>query len=169
MKNIEINLGGLILRTLDSSDNLNNYLYWMSHPENNEYILSAKKSYSLTDLQDFIESCNLSPNIILLGIFDKENHAHIGNIKYENIDLAKKCAEMGILIGEKNYRGRGIAGNVIQESAKWLNVNLGLQKIFLGVDQNHLAAVRMYSKIGFIPENNQLQNGIKMRWDLNVK
>jgi len=169
MKNIEINFGDLTLRTLDSSDNLNNYLYWMSHPENNEYILSTKKSYSLTDLQDFIESCNLSPSIILLGIFDKENHAHIGNIKYENIDLAKKCAEMGILIGEKNYRGRGIAGNVIQESAKWLNVNLSLQTIFLGVDQNHSAAVRMYSKIGFIPENNQLQNGIKMRWDLNVK
>jgi ribosomal-protein-alanine N-acetyltransferase len=169
MKNIEINLNDLILRTLDLSDNLNNYLYWMSHPENNEYILSAKKSYSLTDLQDFIESCNLSPNTILLGIFDTENHAHIGNIKYENIDLANKSADMGILIGEKNYRGRGIAKNVIEESVKWLNVNLGLQTIFLGVDQNHSAAIKIYSKIGFTPENNQLQNGIKMRWDLNVK
>jgi hypothetical protein len=44
-----------------------------------------------------------------------------------------------------------------------------LQTIFLGVDQNHSAAIGIYSKIGFIPENNQLQNGIKMRWDLNVK
>jgi ribosomal-protein-alanine N-acetyltransferase len=169
MKNIEINFNNLILRTLDLSDDLQNYLFWMSHPENNEYIQSAKKSYSLANLQDFIESCNLSPNTILLGIFDTELHNHIGNIKYENIDLARKTAVMGILIGEKSYRGRGIAKNVIEESAKWLNVNLSLQTIFLGVDQNNSAAIKIYSKIGFIPEKNQLQNGIKMRWDLNVK
>ena len=130
MKNIEINFNNLILRTLDLSDDLQNYLFWMSHPENNEYIQSAKKSYSLANLQDFIESCNLSPNTILLGIFDTELHNHIGNIKYENIDLARKTAVMGILIGEKSYRGRGIAKNVIEESAKWLNVNLSLQTIF---------------------------------------
>jgi len=169
MKNIEINFNDLILRTLDLRDDLQNYLYWMSHPENNEYILSAKKNYSLADLQDFIESCNLSPNTILLGIFDTKLHTHIGNIKYENIDLANKTAVMGILIGEKSYRGRGIAKNVIEESAKWLNVNLSLQTIFLGVAQNNSAALKIYSKIGFIPEKNQLQNGIKMRWDLNVK
>ena len=61
MKKIEINFNDLIFRTLDLRDDLQNYLYWMSHPENNEYILSAKKSYSLTDLQDFIESCCCSP------------------------------------------------------------------------------------------------------------
>ena len=169
MKNIEINLNDLILRTLDLSEDLQNYLYWMSHPENNEYILSAKQSYSLTDLQDFIESCNLSPNLLLLGIFDRKLHTHIGNIKYEDIDLAKKTAVMGILIGEKNYRGRGIAKNVIKESAKWLNANLGLQTIFLGVDQNNSAAIKLYSEIGFTPDDNQMQNGIKMRWNLNVK
>jgi len=169
MKNIEINFNNLILRTLDLSDDLQNYLFWMSHPENNEYIQSAKKSYSLANLQDFIESCNLSPNTILLGIFDTELHNHIGNIKYENIDLARKTAVMGILIGEKSYRGRGIAKNVIEESAKWLNVNLSLQTIFLGVDQNNSAAIKIYSKIGFILEKNQLQNEIKMRWDLNVE
>jgi len=63
MKNIEINFNDLILRTLDLSDDLQNYLYWMSHLENNEYIQSAKKSYSLANLQDFIESCYLRFNI----------------------------------------------------------------------------------------------------------
>ena len=169
MKNVEISLKDFTLRTLDLSDDLQNYLYWMSHPENNEYILSAKKSYSLTELQDFIESCNLIPNIILLGIFDPKNHVHIGNIKYENIYLTNKSAEMGILIGEKKYRGKGIAKNVIEGSTKWIKVNLSLQTIFLGVDQNHSAAIRMYSKIGFISENKQLQNRLKMRWDIDVK
>jgi len=169
MKNIEINFNDLILRTLELSDDLQNYLYWMSHPQNYEYIQSAKKSYSLANLQDFIESCNLSPNTILLGIFDTALHIHIGNIKYEYIDLANKTAVMGILIGEKSYRRRGIAKNVIEESAKWLNVNLSLQTIFSGVDQNNSAAIKIYSNIGFIPEKNQLQNGIKIRWDLNVK
>jgi RimJ/RimL family protein N-acetyltransferase len=169
MIGIEINLNQLSLRTLHLSDDLQNYLYWMSHPDNNEHILSAKKNYSLADLHSFIESCNLSSNTILLGIFDTEYHTHIGNIKYENIDLTDKTAVMGILIGEKNYRGRGIAKNVIEESAKWLNINLNVETIFLGVSQNNSAAIKLYSKIGFVPENNQLETGLKMRWDLNAK
>ena len=169
MKHIEIKLSEITLRTLDLSDDLQNYLYWMNHPKNNEYILAVKKSHSLADLQDFIKACNVSPNTILLGIFDTTFHAHIGNIKYENIDLANKTTEMGILIGERNYRGRGIAKNIIEESAKWLNVNLSLQTIFLRVDQNNSAALKLYSKIGFIPDNNQLENGLKMLWNLNVR
>jgi hypothetical protein len=110
MNNIEIDINDLILRTLDFSNDLQNYFYWMSHREDNEYIPSAKKSYPLADLQD-----------------------------------------------------------LIKESAKWLNINSSMKTMFLGVDQNNSAAITLYSKVGFIPENNQLQNGIKMRWDLNVK
>jgi RimJ/RimL family protein N-acetyltransferase len=141
----------------------------MSHPKNNEYILSAKKNYSLPGSYNFIESCNLSLNTNLLRIFDTEHHTHIGNIKYKNINLVNKTTVIGILIGEKNYRGRGIAKNVIEKSAKWLNVNLSVKTIFLGVDQNNLAAIKLYPKIGFAPENSQLEAGLKMRWDLNVK
>lgn len=36
MKNIEIDFNDLILRTLGLSNDLQNYLYWMSHPENNQ-------------------------------------------------------------------------------------------------------------------------------------
>jgi RimJ/RimL family protein N-acetyltransferase len=169
MIDIEISFNQLSLRTLVLSDDLQNYLYWMSHPNNNEYILTAKKNYSLGELHNFIESCNLSPTTILLGIFDKANHTHIGNIKYEKIDLTNKTAVMGILIGEKSYRGRGIAKSVIEESAKWLNINLNVQTIFLGVDQTNSAAIKLYSKIGFVPENNELEIGLKMRWDLNVR
>jgi len=169
MKHIEIKLSEITLRTLDLSDDLQNYLYWMSHPKNNEHIISAKENYPLANLHDFIETCNLDPKTILLGIFDKVLKTHIGNIKYEDIDLVNKTAVMGILIGEKIYRGRGIAKNVIEESAKWLNVNFGVEAIFLGVDNNNSVAINLYSKIGFVPESKQLERGLKMRWDLNVK
>jgi len=169
MRNIEIYLNDLILRTLDINGDLKNYLYWMSHPEDNEYIISAKKNYSLSDLQDYIKNCNQNPDTILLGIFDRVRLVHIGNIKYENIDLVNKSAVMGILIGDKIYRGRGLAKNVIEESAKWLNNSLGLQTIFLGVDNNNSVAIKLYSKIGFIVKNNQLESGVTMQWDLNVK
>ena len=36
MKNLEIDFNDLILRTLGLSDDLQNYLYWMSHSENNQ-------------------------------------------------------------------------------------------------------------------------------------
>lgn len=40
---------------------------------------------------------------------------------------------MGILIGEKDWRGRGAASEVIIASAMWLKENFGINKIFLGL------------------------------------
>ena len=85
MQRIKIELKHLTLRSLTTNENLDNYLYWMSHPDNNEYILSASESYSLNMLRQYIDDCNSSDSTILLGIFDRRFHLHIGNIKYDNI------------------------------------------------------------------------------------
>jgi RimJ/RimL family protein N-acetyltransferase len=169
MSEINIDIGNFYLKKLKANDNLDNYLYWMRNPQNNEYIISSHQGYSLLELKKFIKNCNSNSSILLLGIFDKSMDIHVGNIKFDNIDLQINSATMGILIGERKYRGIGLAEKVIKSSINWLYTNLDIKQISLGVDKNNSAAIKLYSKIGFIPENNQLQNGIKMRWDLNVE
>lgn len=149
MDNIEISFNKFKLRSLTLSNDLSNYLSWMQNPKDNRFILSAKNNYKLGDLRHFILQCNKDKNTILLGIFDSEVNIHIGNIKFDNIDTITKSATMGILIGEKSYRGRGIARIVIMESSKWLLVNLGIRKIYLGVDTQNFYARKLYENIGF--------------------
>jgi RimJ/RimL family protein N-acetyltransferase len=128
MQDIEIDVGEFYLRTLNIDEDLTNYCYWMSNPQNNEYIVSAHTDYGLLKLQQFIEDCNSDNSTILLGIFDKYKNTHIGNIKFDRIDSKNGSATMGILIGEKKYRGRGLAGKVIKSSVNWLNCNLDIKK-----------------------------------------
>ena len=90
---------------------------------------------------------------------------HIGNIKYEPIDLKRKTATMGILIGDKDWRGKGVATEVIKASAHYLNSMYGVTTIFLGVNPNHQVAVSVYKKIGF-KFKEQNKNNTKMIWQL---
>jgi ribosomal-protein-alanine N-acetyltransferase len=167
MQRIKIELEHLTLRSLTTNENLDNYLYWMSHPDNNEYILSASESYSLNMLRQYIDDCNSSDSTILLGIFDRRFHLHIGNIKYEKIDLKNGTALMGILIGEKLYRGRGLGKITIEASLEWLSTQLELRTIYLGVHPLNTPAIKLYKKIGFVPEVSQIENGLLMSLNLN--
>ena len=58
----------------------------------------------------------------------------IGNIKYEPVNSEIGYAVMGILIGEADLRGKGVAAEVLSESVAWLyrhrNIKQGVKYVF---------------------------------------
>jgi RimJ/RimL family protein N-acetyltransferase len=166
MKNYKSEAGNFFLRSLASTDDLANYLFWMSNPSNNQFILGSNNKFTIEKLKDYIDFCNSSKDILLIGIFDKFSNEHIGNIKYDGINKIDKSATMGILIGEKKYRGIGLAKEVIQHTLTWIYGNLGIEKVLLGVDKRNIKALNLYKKIGFVIIDNDSFNGVKM--ELNV-
>jgi ribosomal-protein-alanine N-acetyltransferase len=167
MKNYKSEAGNFFLRSLAPTDDLTNYLFWMSNPSNNQFILSSNNEFTIEKLKDYIDFCNSSKDILLIGIFDKFNNEHIGNIKYSGINKIDKSASMGILIGEKKYRGIGLAKEVIQHTLTWIYGKLGIEKVLLGVNKGNKNALNLYKKIGFAIIDNDSFNGVKM--ELNVK
>lgn len=147
--NVSINTQRLTIRTLNADDDFTLYLNWMRNL-NNVFIESTNTNYKLTDIQNYVEEKNKSENAILLGFFDIFTNKHVGNIKYEPIIPEKKLAVMGILIGEVDYRGIGIAKEVIINTFEKVMVNLGIEKIILGVRLENSAAINSYYKCGFI-------------------
>ena len=162
MENIQIFSEKYYLSSLVKTDDLSNYLSWMTNPLENQFILSAKANYSINDLCTFIDVCNKDENTILLGIYDKENNNHIGNIKYDNINKLDKSAYLGILIGQQEYRKIGVASQIIPVSMRWLHENLGIESIFLGVDNRNVPALNLYQKLGFKNFVNKSENGLIM-------
>ena len=53
-----------------------------------------------------------------------------------------------MLIGDRDFRGRGVAGEIIAATAAWLRQE-GLREIVLGVARDNPAAIRAYEKAGF--------------------
>lgn len=137
------------LRKLSVNDDLDSYLYWMQTPSNNPFIQSALLSFDLNQLKNFINTCNNRSDVILFGIFTNVENVHIGNIKFDEINLLNKSATFGILIGDKDFRGKGFAKEVIIASVLWLKDNYDIETIKLGVDHDNISALNLYLKLGF--------------------
>lgn len=145
----------LFLRTLvPKVDDFDNYLSWMRDLKTNSYIKSVRAETTLEDLHSYVEFHNEAHNSLLLGIFLKSGFKHVGNIKLEPI-VQDEEATLGILIGEEEWRGKGIGFEVISRVIKYSFDELKLSKIQLGVDLDNLAAIRLYQKLGFQPESKE--------------
>jgi len=149
MNNIQIASERFIIKSLSVRNNLSNYLDWLSNPHEFPFILGTKKNYRLVDLKKYINENNEDENSILLGIFDKINLEHVGNIRYHNLDFTNKKAFLGILIGKEKYRGIGVATEVITTSMNWIYSKFKISTIVLGVHSENTAARKLYEKLGF--------------------
>ena len=56
---------------------------------------------------------------------------------------------MGILIGNKLYRGKGIGKNVINKSIIWMFKEKKIHSIFLVVKKNNKMAIQLYKNCKF--------------------
>ena len=144
---VEINTQRFLLRQLITDDISDKYLSWLNREES-PYIDYGKNHSTMEELKVYVSERERKKDVLFLAIFTKKKK-HIGNIKYEPIDLIRKTATMGILIGDKDWRGKGVAIEVIKASAHYLNSICGVTTIFLGVNPNHQVAVSVYKKIGF--------------------
>ena len=152
-----------LLRPLITNDVSNNYLSWLNKEES-PYIEYVRNHSSMEELKAYVSERENRQNVLFLGIFTKKKQ-HIGNIKYEPIDYKGKTAGMGILIGDSDWRGKGVAIEVIKASAHYLAERYGVTTIFLGVNPNHQVAVSVYKKIGFKFKGHD-KNNTKMIWQL---
>lgn len=147
---IKINTNNYYLRELTIEDASEKYLNWLNERQAERWLVTAKNTKVLTDLEDYISKKNSKSEVCLLGIFEKNNGEHIGNIKYEPINENLGYAVMGILIGDPLYRGKGVFGEIFKASANWLRKYHKIKQIVLGVENDNVSAIRAYTKIGFI-------------------
>jgi len=146
-RHIEIHGKTIFLRPLTPEHATEEYASWINDPEVNKYL--DTRSATIPELQEFIGRYTENENALLLGIFWKENGEHIGNVKLEPIAWETGEAELGIMIGNKTYWGRGAATEATNLVTRYAFDDLGLRAVTLGVVPGHKAALRVYEKCGF--------------------
>ena len=138
------------LRDLTKADASNTWLDWLSDSVARQFISASTTTANLSALKVYIaERLNLD-KVRFFGIFDSINGKHIGNIKYEPIDITNNYAIMGVLIGDSQYRGKGVFPEIYKCSSRYIYDTYPIDSIFLGVDSSNISAIRSYEKAGFI-------------------
>jgi RimJ/RimL family protein N-acetyltransferase len=145
-----------LLRELKEEDVNENYLSWFNDPLTQRYIVSAPGLQTLADLKTYVRCKLYDSKVIFLGIFTKEDGHHIGNIKFEECNKMGAC-ELGLLIGDPNYRGKGVGFEVVMEASEYI-FEKGFRQIYLGVLRENHSAVALYRKAGFVEDRENLLN-----------
>jgi RimJ/RimL family protein N-acetyltransferase len=139
----------VFLRSLERTDLNDRYLSWLNDPEVTRYTETGTFPATAEDLENYYRAITGSRNDVILAIVDKSSGRHIGNVKLGPIHWIHRCATLGILIGEKEFWGKGIGLEATRLMAEYGFERLNLHRIDLGVFAEHAAAVRCYEKAGF--------------------
>jgi len=76
----------------------------------------------------------------------------IGQVGLLDINKDDKNACLYIVIGEKEYRGKGLSQEILRFICNYGFNDLGLHKIYLEVHADNIAGVKAYEKFGFVEE-----------------
>ena len=146
----------IYLRPLNLSDVNQNYLNWL----NDEEVMNgiATSNYNLASLESYVEKKIKDENIHFLAIVYKDNNLHVGNIKLDFYDENAKVAELGLLIGNKQYWGRGLAKEACQLMINYAFDSLLYRKIYLAVYENNITAINLYKSLGFKEEGRLIKH-----------
>ena len=142
----------LFLKSLDlvSPIDFVKYLSWLTDPLVTRYLeVEGQDAASIESITSYLKSLNDSKSNLLLGIFSNEDGLHIGNIKLGSIDFHHSRGDIGFLIGEKNFWGKGYASEAISLVANYAFSSLMLHKITAGCYEENIASEKALVRAGF--------------------
>ena len=156
-------LGGDIvtLRPLVIADLHGAYVEWLNDPEVCEHNSHHVFPYSLAQAKHYIESVSHDEHNLVLAIVANDSGKHIGNISLQKIDTVARSAEYAILVGDRDYWGKGVAS----EASKLLLTHgfkaLNLHRIYCGTSSSNIAMQKLADKLGFKEEGRRREAHFK--------
>jgi len=145
---VEIESQRFVVRTLKPEDVGSDYVEWFSDPVVSAYIAYRPGVDAIQDLRRFVAEHDARRDSLLFGVFDSFGR-HVANMKYDPIDLRRRRAVLGVLVGDQRWRGAGLFKEVFRATSDFLATRLGVLQIELSLSPDNLAAKRAYERTGF--------------------
>jgi [ribosomal protein S5]-alanine N-acetyltransferase len=128
------------------------YLSWLHDYEviklinRKEYLLPV----SIEKIKEYVSKIGMSETDYLFAI-ESENK-FIGTFKFSNIDWNHRTVNLGVLIGEKDYWGKGVSTEAFQLALKLCFTKLGMRKVVAGCLSPNIGMKKVLEKVGFSQE-----------------
>ena len=153
------------LRPIEKDD-LPRFVKWLADEETRGY-LGQHLPYGLTQEEHWYESnlkageeqawaIDAQPTDVTMGPWD-----HIGSCGFLKINWRNRHAEVGILIGAREYWGQGHGTDAMRTLVNWGFNTLNLNRVYLRVFADNARAIRCYQKVGFVEEGRLRQDDFR--------
>jgi ribosomal-protein-alanine N-acetyltransferase len=138
----------IYLRRLAESDVTERYVQWLNDPETNRFMEFRFTIWTMEKLIKHMRERQADTEYFF-AICMRVNNMHIGNIKLGSIDWNHLRADIGLMIGDRSHRMRGLGTEAVRLVTDFAFTQLKLQKLTAGAYIDNVACIKAFEKCGF--------------------
>ena len=124
------------------------YQRWMNDFETTRYLEIQPRPMTVEQESGWFDQASTGEAIIFT-IYEVSTGQPIGNCDIQNLSLRNRRAEVGIVIGEPDARGKGYGTEAMCLLADYAFNVLNLHSLMLWTYEYNVAGQRCYAKVGF--------------------
>ena len=129
------------------------YISWLNDPDVCRYNSHGSTLYTRQKAEEYLTSIQNNPAQKVFAIIWKQSGEHIGNAGLY-VSAANRAGELTILIGEKNYWGRGAGYEAFRLLRDYSFGDLDLHRLKFGFAAENRPIQRIAEKLGFSKEGH---------------
>jgi len=142
----------LYLRRIQSSDLNGSYFDWLNDQEVTRWMQQGVFPNSQELMEIFYKNQSISQTDIVFAIVLSDADTHVGNIRLHEIHQVFRSGMISLIIGEKDYWGKGLGTEAIELLAGHAFKRLNLNRLHAGTAEPNVGCIRAYEKAGFRQE-----------------
>jgi diamine N-acetyltransferase len=125
------------------------YHAWITDISTNRFLLANAASMTQDAEVEWFEGISKRSDTAIFTIYELPDYRPIGNVDLHGIDRVNRSAELGIMIGEADARGRGLGTEAVRLMCDIGFHVLGLNSIWLVTFGWNVAGQKAYERAGF--------------------
>ena len=143
------------LRPLEVGDLEGGYVSWLNDDEVCRFNSHHVFPYTEESGRSYIASQQDNRTALVLAIVDRHSNEHIGNISLQSIDYINRSAEFAILLGEKQFWGKGYSKEAAFMLLQHGFLELGLERIYCGTSEQNVPMQKLAAYLGMKEEGRR--------------
>jgi RimJ/RimL family protein N-acetyltransferase len=136
---------------------------WRNDPEINKFFFN--RSYITQEKQrEWFQELTQSDTKNFFIICDKVDRRPLGTIQWEILGDGKRCAEIGIYIGEKDATGKGYGSDAMRAAIGYLLGDGEMETVRVTALESNQRALEFYKSLGFREISSGEKHGERVRF-----
>lgn len=144
----------IYLRKIKINDITDRVMDWFDDKELMEFYTSSKNKITKESLIQSLKNGEEKGNLYTYGIFTNDEDTLIGTIKLGPINFNHRISDLVILLGDRNYLGKGLAVEAIKVGNDLAFEEFDIRKLFGGMYESNVPSIKAYTRAGWLIEGN---------------
>lgn len=142
----------LYLKEIKISDIDDSVMNWFEDAELMKFYTSSKNKITKEGLLLSIEEGKKAGNLFTYGIYMNGTKKLIGTIKLGPIHTIHRTSDLVVLIGDRNYLGKGLSVDAISLGNQLAFEKFNIRKLHGGMYESNIPSIKSYTRAGWLIE-----------------